>query len=548
MLSYGTVCDINALEFLPSDLALSWLRRAAPASNITRTDTLVVPKMTRIPRMPCVYAPTCCGPSSKFSGDKLSEKKQHGVRENYRHVKFPFKLSKSPQEGYCNDDLSRLATRPTFNEIAYRYRYILAMEQFRIRPLSEADISAVIEAAGGGRAHADADQRCNPGADYLFDEAVIELKALDDEGLAKPERQAKLATLFHQHEQDRPVIVLDRARLPKDAQREYDRILEGPIKTAVRTARTQLKQSRTEFPSTSVSVLFVINNGYTALDHDALLQMVAHRVRNDTREIDGIVVAGCYFHSDTFDSFFLWPIDYVPINVHRQFASYEKLRDAWREYAGRFMTEVIQGRIAADVIKGPVVDTQFDIDGVTYVKPAPPIGGDSSFFIHGRPRKDSSGMERCPPVATTFPDMTREEWTRFRAAFPDEDLLLECYEQWQEDRAAAAASGTPLMPFVPIRVTFKGWQKWRREQRMSKTLFSVRTHANAVFEQKLRAIISSARERSASSIVPSRYVLVVTEEIGQDRANDLSHIAAIREIPDSEPASRALVTNARIFH
>lgn len=70
------------------------------------------------------------------------------------------------------------------------------MEQFRIRPLSEADIDAVIEAAGGVRAHADADRRHSPGADYLLGEAVIELKALDDEGLVKPERQAKLATLF----------------------------------------------------------------------------------------------------------------------------------------------------------------------------------------------------------------------------------------------------------------------------------------------------------------------------------------------------------------
>jgi hypothetical protein len=422
------------------------------------------------------------------------------------------------------------------------------MEQFRIRPLSEADIDTVIEAAGGVRAHADADRRHSPGADYVLNESVIELKARDDEGLVKPERQAKLAKLFCKHERNRPVVVLDRANLPEDAQRHYDRILEGPIKTAVRTAKTQLKQSRTEHPTTSASILFVINNGYTALNHEALLKMVAHRVRNDTKEIDGVVVAGCYFHSDTFDSFFFWPIEYLPINLSRPFSAFDKLRKAWNELSERFMTDVVLGRIAPDGIKGPVVDTQFNIDGVTYVKPAPPIGKESGFFSRGRPRRDSSGLAQCPPVGTTFPDLTREEWQLFRAALPYEGELLATYEQWQEERAGAATAGTPLMPFVPISITFKRWQKWRKSRRMPKAMFAVRTYANEIFEQKVRATMRAACDRSVSEIMPSRYVLAVTEEIGQDRANDLSHIAAIREMPNYDPAIRELVRDARIFH
>src|ERR1051326_1752310 len=306
------------------------------------------------------------------------------------------------------------------------------MEQFRISLLSEANIDLVIAGAGGRRAHLDADRREAASADYRLGDTIIELKMLNDEGLAKPERQTKLATLFRQYEEERPVIVLDRARLRQNAQREYDRILEGPIKTAVRSARAQLKQSRAEH-SARTSILFLVNNGYTALDHTALSQMAAHRVRNDTQEIDGVVVAGCYFYSDTFDNFFLWPIDYVPINVNRPFTLYERLRSAWNDYAGQFMTGVMQGHITAETIKGPVVDTQFDRGGVTYVKPAPPIGQGSGFFAGGRPRKDSSGLERCPPVATTFPDLSREEWKRFCAAFPDEGLLLTNYKDWQRE-------------------------------------------------------------------------------------------------------------------
>jgi hypothetical protein len=83
---------------------------------------------------------------------------------------------------------------------------------------------------------------------------------------------------------------------------------------------------------------------------------------------------------------------------------------------------------------------------------------------------------------------------------------------------------------------------------MPKALFAVQDYANEIFEQKIRAIMHAARDRSASRIVPSRYILAVTEEIGQNRANDLSHIAAIREMPNSDPTIRALVTDARIFH
>lgn len=93
---------------------------------------------------------------------------------------------------------------------------------------------------------------------------VIELKILEDEGLDKPERQQKLAKLFREKFPSRPTIVLDRGILDLQGQRCYDRILEGPIKTAVSSARQQLQQSRKELNSNG-TVLWVINNGYSSL-------------------------------------------------------------------------------------------------------------------------------------------------------------------------------------------------------------------------------------------------------------------------------------------
>jgi len=244
---------------------------------------------------------------------------------------------------------------------------------FRVRQLTEADVDTVVQLAGGQRAHSDAHLRQQPSADYVLREAVIELKTLNDEGLAKPERQAKLASLFTRDEKIRPVVVLDPKSLRERTRNEYYRILEGPIKNAVTKARKQLRQTRLEYPRTTTSILFVINNGYTALNHDELLRLVAHRARNDSSEIDGVVVAGCYFYSDGFDNHFVWPIEYSRINTERSFPSFIKLRDAWNQCAEQFMTAVVRGELECNVGKQPVVDTQFETDGVTFVKTAPPM-------------------------------------------------------------------------------------------------------------------------------------------------------------------------------
>ena len=171
---------------------------------------------------------------------------------------------------------------------------------------------------------------------------------LNDEGLAKPERQAKLASLFTRDETVRPVVVLDPGNLGEGTRKEYYRILEGPIKNAVTKARKQLRQTRLEYPQTTTSILFVINNGYTALNHDELLRLVAHRARNDSSEIDGVVVAGFYFYSDGFDNHFVWPIEYWRINSERSFPSFIKLRDAWNQCAEEFMTAVVRGELECD--------------------------------------------------------------------------------------------------------------------------------------------------------------------------------------------------------
>lgn len=421
------------------------------------------------------------------------------------------------------------------------------MEAFRIRPLTEADICMVVEKCGGQVAHPDADRRVERGGDFILGGAAIELKLLDEDGLQKSERQSKLAKLFRDEGFTAPVVVLDRNALSEAGQRGYDRAIEGPIKGAVASARQQLKQTRVERPDTALSVLWVINNGYTALNHEELTALVAHRARNDTSNINGVIVGGCYFHSDGFDSFFLWPLTYVPIRLD-DFPAFDSLRAAWHQFAESFMSKVVRGDFGPDPTKDPVLDTQFELHGTTYVKPAPPIGRDSDFFRRGRPRKNSTGLTQSPKIALTFPGLSPTEWRRFRNALPHELGLRQTYADWLRHEDEARADGKPEQPFVRMPVTLEGWRRWFGNARPDDPMRSLYAYANDCFQERVVPIIEGAREAKPDGLLPARCILVVTQEIGQDKANDLSHVAKVQLRVRGDPEISPIVEDLRAFH
>lgn len=418
----------------------------------------------------------------------------------------------------------------------------------RIRPLSENIFTQIIESAGGRRAYSHDDRQTQKNADYLLGETVIELKTLEDEGLSKTPRQSKLASLFVDLNPDRPVHVLDRDLLDPAGQRDYDRAMEGPIKRAVKTAKRQLVQSRSDFPETSNSVLLLENNANTALDHDEIVQLVSRRARNDTSDIDGVVVAGAYLHSDGFDTFALWPIDYVPVHLDRPFREYDALRAVFHRYAERAMTAAIVDGLSDEMTKGPILDTGFDIDEITFVKPAPLLGNRSDFYVNGRPRANSTGIETSPPVVLTFPELTRTEWERFRSYMPNDRSLGSSFENWLVERERASAEGTLLRPFIPISVTLQGWVSTFGDVTPPRSFEPVRNYANALFQQAVIPVIESACDLEKTKLIPSRYILAATEQIGQDQANDVSDIFLFEEGLEKKPRVTELVRNARIFH
>jgi len=420
------------------------------------------------------------------------------------------------------------------------------MEHFRLNKLNEDDIDMVVAAAGGCRAVPDHSIEKRLNADYLLGDAVLELKLFEEEGLEKQTRREKLARLFKANQPGRPVVVLDPMLLGESERRSYYNILEGPIKTQVKKAAKQLDSTAKTQVEPCLRVLLAVNNGYTALSHQEFAERVVKCATNDTSRIDVVVAAGCYYYSDTFDYFLLAPIESVPIKNSVQFRSFEKLRKEWNELIEDKLVASIRGDEVVNNLKTPVLDLVYEADGIKFVKPSPPIGGPSSFFPNGRPRNDSTGLRRCPPVALTFPKLTPEEWRQFKTAIPDERALKQDYAAWQDfSRQEEVKPRDPKQPFVSIAITYERFDGWCCKAGARRDFGSICQFACDVFETELREIVKSSRSISERGILVPRFVFLKTEEIGQDKALDLCSIYKRSEIPGLE-RDELIVVNLNI--
>src|SRR3546814_18232584 len=128
--------------------------------------------------------------------------------------------------------------------------------------------------------------------------------------------------------------------------------------------------------------------------------------------------------------------------------------------------------------------------------------------------------------------------TRNDTLFPDTALFRALGE--------AISQGTLLKPLCPMAVTFDGWIASLNGGADSRRLKPVRDYANRLYQQAITEVLDGARDLEKTKVIPSRYVLAATEMIGQDQANDVSHIFLVKQRPGGEPRMTALVRNARI--
>jgi hypothetical protein len=258
------------------------------------------------------------------------------------------------------------------------------MNYIRINRINETDFDSIIELAGGKRI--DLNASCQKGnyADYRLNEAIVELKLIREEGLRKESRQKKVAGIFRKAQLNRPVVVLDAKILSQKELQKYYNLMEQPIQTAIKKAANQVQDSKLRSGDDGTRVLVILNDGYTALNMDEYREVVGRKVRNDTSKIDYAIAGGIYYYSDRFDNYFFSSFDLIPVNIGKPFPSFKVLHSAWNQWVEKYMTSVVLGQKSLDDDRFPVIDLNFEINGIQYVKICPPMGKPSKFWPDGK--------------------------------------------------------------------------------------------------------------------------------------------------------------------
>jgi hypothetical protein len=414
------------------------------------------------------------------------------------------------------------------------------MDYIRIKEVSESDFHTIVKKAGGVRLKGTGE------ADYLLNEALIELKFIVEEGFDKIKRQEKLAALFKQRQSNRPVIVIDPESLDEAESKKYYNIVARPIRKAVKKAAGQLEITSQRYNPRPTKVLTILNLGYTALFPDEFRSVCFNCVLDYADNIDWVICGGLYFHSDGFDNYLFERFDAIPINVNRLFPSYETLLNSWHLFVEDLATSLCREIAPPDQSRLPVLDLDFEIDGIRYVKPAPTVP--SNCFPPGQsPRDNSSGLEKCPPVARTLPHLSEIDWKCFKEKIPSSQYLQSSYKEWLKyERDEDKKHSIKLKPIVTMDVRYADFAAWIKNTSEEWRYPDLCYFSKFLFEKRIREILDGMKEKTNISVVPLEYIYFVIHEIGRDKVNDLCSIYYICEIPGFERKENIL-KNEKLF-
>jgi hypothetical protein len=247
---------------------------------------------------------------------------------------------------------------------------------FPIPRITESFIDAVATGAGWHRyceIHKPASGRQN--ADYLGDDAIIELKIIEEERLEKTETQEKLAKLFLSVGISADEIDISFENIPIEIRREVENILSKPIQTAVKSASNQIRHTREDLDCKfKAGVLFIINNGYNYLNARNFERLVVARCKNDSTQIDYVICGTVEYHQGEFDSYVFCESNCHEIRNEKVWNSGKLVTEILLSKFGDAMGEMMKNQMSPkfwDKSLAPVSEIRFVNSGVEYVREKP---------------------------------------------------------------------------------------------------------------------------------------------------------------------------------
>lgn len=392
------------------------------------------------------------------------------------------------------------------------------MEYLQFSSLTEKDFDEIIVDAGGRRYTDDLKiQELN--CDYILEDVVIELKIIEEEPLGKKEKQQKFIELFPANAD---TVIL----YPSEEQKyKYFKILESPIQKALKKASKQLQKSAKNI-NAKLRIAIIMNNGLYMVSKDEFREMAIKRAKNDTSGIDILIVCSMYYYSDKFDMrifFDFYDIEINNIEYKNKKLIIDKLRLAWNSKTEKYMTEQMSN-MNLSRSKEPIQDLFFESNGIRYVKPPIQWGKSSDFWKDGRPREDSRQKEAIPDIIV-LPVFDEVSYHYAKKYIMQKELLqnsLKDYFKWIEDNPIKSESKFKVVVYIALT---------KEDLHNNKHPFSIndiQKCANLRYETLFKKIQTSMIEYS-DKIDKGNFILLETQEIGINQANDIAYISHIED-------------------
>lgn len=390
------------------------------------------------------------------------------------------------------------------------------MEYLQFSSLTENDFDEIIFDAGGKR-YIDDPKVQEKNCDYILDNAVIELKIIEEEPMGKKEKQKKLTELFPPNAD---TVIL----YPNDEQKnKYYRILESPIQKALKKASKQLQISAKN-KDAKVRIAIIMNNGLYMISKDEFQEIAIRKAKNDTSGIDILIICSMYYYSDKFDMRIMF--EFKDIQINKMECSntkqlIDKLSTSWNKKVEQYMTEQVTNT-SLKRTKSPIKDLFFEYKGIRYIKPPIQWGESSEFWRNARPREDSTKIEN-EPLIMVLPMFDNESYLYAKKYLTDKSILQNSLSEYIE-----FVENNPLESQSVIKLTVQITLTKNNLQGIKKPIstYDIQQYANLKYEALFDEIENSMIEYS-DKVKDEKFVLVETHEIGMDKANDIAYISYI---------------------
>ena len=389
------------------------------------------------------------------------------------------------------------------------------MEYLNFSSLNEKDFDEIIFDAGGKRYTDDLKiQELN--CDYILDNAVLELKIIEEEPLGKKEKQQKFIELF---EANAETVIL----YPFEKQKyQYFKILQSPIQKALKKASKQLQKSAKEI-NAQLKIAIIMNNGLYMVSNDEFKKMAVTRAKNDTSGIDILIVCSMYYHSDKLDMNIMFGFDDIEINQVENYKNIiNKLRSSWNKKIESYMTEQLLNKNLVRN-KKPIQDLFFESKGIRYIKPPMQWGEKSTFWKNGRQREDTTNKNDLPLICV-IPMFDITVYRFLKDKMPNSVLLqnsLSEYIKFIEDYHIKEENRIKLRVYLDFYLDdLKNLPKQFNES-------DIQNFIDVKYETLYNQIKNEMIEYKGN-LECDDFILLETQEIGMDKANDIAFISHIK--------------------